>query len=494
MLMANFIIMIPEFILAMGSLILLLVGVFHGKRNVDTIIHAACFFILVAIGVIFSQLTDIDIKPAIIFEGQFIHDVFSKTLKISILLLVGLVLLVTRTSMHQDQISRFEYPILVLLAALGMMIMVSAKGFLTLFMGLELQSLALYILSSIKRESSQASEAGMKYFLLGALSTGTLLYGISLIYGSTGGFSFDHVRQVILAARAAQESLPIGLMIGFFFVLAGMVFKVSVVPFHMWTPDVYEGTPTSVTTFLSTVPKVAAFGMIIRLLVDPFGPLGAEWSTPLMYLSMASMILGSVAVLVQRNIKRFLAYSAIANAGYSLMGLMVVRSSGVEATLLYVLFYAITILGFFCCLIILSRRGVKVETISDLSGIARVYPGVTFILVVFLFSMAGFPTPLAGFFAKLYVFGRVLDAGLVTYAIVGILTSLLLAAYYLWIIKVMLMDESNRDNWSSVTQVKEDRVPALLMILIFELLFIFFIQPSFFMVYLSRAAESLFIR
>ena len=493
MLMTNFIIMIPEFILAMGSLTLLIAGAFGGKKNVHMILHGACLFFLVALGVILSQLTNIESHPQIIFQGQFVHDTFSMTLKAVIIMLAGMVLLVTRTSLSKENISKFEYPILIMLAALGMMIMVSAKGFLTLFMGLELQSLSLYILSSLKRNDSKASEAGMKYFLLGALSTGTLLYGISLIYGSTGGFSFEQVRVAISAFGTNPESLPIGLTVGFMFILAGLVFKVAVVPFHMWTPDVYEGTPTSITTFLSTVPKIAAFGMIIRVLVDPFGPLVSQWVTPIMYLSMASMILGSFAVLSQNNIKRFLAYSAIANAGYSLMGLMVFNTSGVEATLLYVILYALTIFGFFSCLVFLSQRGEKVETISDISGIVRIYPGVAFIMVVFLFSLAGLPAPMAGFFAKLYIFNSAISAGLMTFAIVGVLTSLLLAAYYLRVIKVMLMDETNIHNWTPVTQAVQDKAPMAFMILIAGLLSAFFINPNFFTAYLSKAASSLFV-
>lgn len=494
MILANFIPLIPEGILSLGSFILLLWGVFHGKRNVDTIIHAACLFILIALAVSVSQLTNMDAQPTILFNGQYAHDVFSVSLKSCILVMIIMVLLMTRTSMHYEQISRFEYPILIVLATLGMMIMVSAKGFLTLFMGLELQSLSLYILCSIKRDCLRASESGMKYFLLGALSTGIILYGISLVYGSTGSFSFTEIHAVVQAASDAKEILPLGLTIGFFFILAGMIFKVSVVPFHMWTPDVYEGAPLSVTTLLATVPKIAAFAMIVRLLVDPFGAFGEEWSTPVMYLSIASMILGSFAILAQKNIRRFLAYSSIANAGYALMGMMVVRSSGVESTMLYAILYALTVFGLFCCLTILTRRGKKVENISDLAGIGRIYPGVTFIMCVFLFSMAGFPTPLAGFFAKLYVFNRALNADLIVYSIIAILASLVLAAYYIWIIKVITMDEPNRENWAPLTNIEEDKVPVLLMILIFEFLFIFFLKPTFFVKYLSNAAESLFLK
>ena len=493
MLLTNFMIMIPEFILAMGSLGLLLAGAFVGKKNVEAIIYGACFLFLFALGVTFSQLTAIDTHPQIIFQGQFVHDTFSMTLKAVILLLAAMALVMTRTLITKEDISKFEYPILILLATLGMMIMVSAKGFLTLFMGLELQSLSLYILSSLKRNDSKASEAGMKYFLLGALSTGTLLYGISLIYGATGGFSFEQVREVVNTLVINQQSLPIGLTVGFIFVLTGLIFKVAVVPFHMWLPDVYEGTPTSITSFLSTVPKVAAFGMIIRVLIDPFGPLVSQWIAPLMYLSMASMILGSFAVLVQSNIKRFLAYSAIANAGFSFMGLMVPNVAGVEATLLYVVLYALTVFGFFACLIFLSQRGEKVETISDLAGIVKIYPGVTFIMVVFLFSLAGLPAPMAGFFAKLYIFNSALSAGLMTFAIIGILTSLLLAAYYLRIIKVMLMDEINTHNWNTATQIIEDKALVAFMVLICLVLLAFFISPSFFTFYLSKASSSLFV-
>lgn len=492
MILANLLPFIPETIMALGSFILLLWGAFHGKRNVDHIIHTGSFFVLVALCYIIYSLIYITPPTTLFFQDQYVHDTYAQILKCFILLMIMMILLVTRSSMHHEQISRYEYPILVLLATLGMMIMVSAKGFLTLFMGLELQSLSLFILTSIKRDCSKASEAGMKYFILGALSTGITLYGISLIYGSTGTFSFSGVHNVILAAKAVDTSLPIGLLVGFFFILAGISFKISVVPFHMWTPDVYEGAPLSVATLLGTVPKIAAMAMIIRLLVDPFGPMGEDWLNPVMYLSIASMVLGSFAILAQKNIRRVIAYSSIANAGYALMGLMVIKSSGVESALLYATLYALTIFGLFCCLIILERRGKKVENISDLAGIARIYPGVTFFMCIFLFSMAGFPTPLAGFFAKLYVFNRVLSADLIVYASIAIVLSLILAAYYLWIIKVILMDPVDRDNWAPVTSLEEDKVPIFLMILIFEFLFIFFMRPSFFMQYLRMAAESLF--
>ncbi len=489
--MVNFIVIIPEFILALGSLLLLIVGAFQRKENADLILHLAGICLLVSIGVILSQIVSLDNQSVVVFEGQFIHDIFSKTMKIVMLTLAGCVLLLTRTSMYQESIAKFEYPILILLAVLGMMFMVSAKGFLTLFMGLELQSLSLYILSSMKRNDARSSEAGMKYFLLGALSTGILLYGISLIYGATGGFSFELVRQVV-EITSANGGLPMGLLIGFTFVLAGMVFKVSVVPFHMWTPDVYEGTPTSITTFISTVPKIAAYGMLIRLLMDPFGPAVAQWSWLLMVLSMASMILASFAILNQRNLKRFIAYSAIANAGYSLMGLMTGTAAGVQATLLYVILYAVSVFGFFCCLITLSRRGEKVETISDLSGISKIYPGLTFAMVFLLFSMAGVP-PLAGFFGKLYVFNSALQANFIALAIVGVLTSVVAAAYYLWVIKVMTMDELIIQNWTSPSQLNEDKMSLFLMAMVLISLVVFFIKPSFFMELLSKAATSLFV-
>jgi NADH-quinone oxidoreductase subunit N len=370
-----------------------------------------------------------------------------------------------------------------------MMMMLSSQGFLTLFMGLELHSFPLYILSSLKRDDARASEAGMKYFLLGALATGILLYGISLIYGATGSFAFDQIHQVLSTTPPS-----LGVMMGLFFVLGGLVFKISAVPFHMWTPDVYEGTPTSVTTFLATVPKIATYGILIRILMDPFGSLASHWSMVLMALSFASMLVGSFAILNQRNIRRFIAYSTIANGGYSLMGLLMGNNSGVQATLLYIILYSITIFGFFCCLITLRNRGKTVETISDLSGLSTLYPGLTFVMVCFLFSLAGIP-PLAGFFGKLYVFNAAIQGNFITLAIVGILTSVVTAGYYLWIIKVMTMDGVNLSNWipdKSLTGTgKEDRAALSMALVVLALIVIFFITPTPFLDFLLKAADSL---
>lgn len=484
MLAANFIIIIPEIILALGSLFLLLQGAFQKREGSHTVFNLTFVCLAGSIGALIIQFPS---TSQLVFSGQFIQDPFSQILKVLILLLTTMVLLGTRNSTVRETIAQFEYPILILLTVVGMMIMISANGFLTLFMGLELQSLSLYILTSMKRDDALSSEAGMKYFILGALSTGMLLYGISFIYGATGTTAFDAIHQI----TAQGEGLSTGMMVGLLFILAGIAFKMSIAPFHMWTPDVYEGAPTSVTVFLATVPKIAAFALMARILVSPFLPLVSQWMFPLMVLSILSMVIGFFGILMQTNIKRLIAYSSIANGGFGLIGLLPGTAAGIQAMLIYYILYSVTILGFFLCLMLLARRGEKVETIQDLSGISQLYPGLTFVIILLLFSLAGVP-PLAGFLGKLYIFKIALQANLIPLAIVALLTSVLGAAYYLWIVKIITMDAVKLENWTRLTPTHEDGAVYALITLITGAIILFFIKPNVFVTIAERAATSLF--
>ena len=338
--------------------------------------------------------------------------------------------------MRDERIERYEYPLLVLLSALGMCMMVSANSLLGPFMALELQSLSIYVLAAIHRDNLRSTEAGLKYFVLGALASGMLLYGCSLVYGFSGTIYFDG-----LAHRwAAGSALPIGALIGLVFVISGLAFKMGAVPFHMWTPDVYEGAPSPVTAFMAGAPKVAAIGLILRLLVGPFGAWTGQWQQVIIALALASMALGAFAAIGQTNIKRLMAYSGIANVGFALVGVAAGGASGVNAALVYLTLYLIMTLGTFACILQMRRDGEYVETISDLAGLSRGRPMMALALAICMFSLAGIP-PLAGFLGKFYVFKAAVDAGLIWFAVAGVVLSVVGAYYYLRIVKLMYFDE-----------------------------------------------------
>ena len=337
--------------------------------------------------------------------------------------------------MKRDGSARFEYQVLILLAALGMMLMISANNLIALYMGLELQSLSLYVLAAINRDSARASEAGLKYFVLGALSSGMLLYGASLVYGFTGSTAFPEI-----AAHLSSEGAGIGMIFGLVFVLAGLAFKISAVPFHMWTPDVYEGSPTPVTAFFAAAPKVAAMALVTRVMVEPFGGIVTDWRQIVVFLSIASMALGAFAAIGQTNIKRLLAYSSIGNMGYALVGLAAGTEQGVQGVVLYMIIYTLMTLGSFACVLAMRRDGRMVEDISDLAGLARNHKGLAFVFAMLMFSLAGIP-PLAGFFAKYFVFWAAMQSGLFTLAVIGVVSSVVGAYYYLRIVKIMYFDE-----------------------------------------------------
>jgi NADH-quinone oxidoreductase subunit N len=401
------------------------------------------------------------------FNGQFVVDAFS-TFNKELILAGGVVALILSLDWNQTQrIARFEFPVLVLFSTVGMMIMVSASNLMTLYLGLELQSLALYVLAAFARDDLRSSEAGLKYFVLSGLASGLLLYGISLVYGFSGTMDFQALHGALMTPAAA----PVGLIVGLVFLLVGLAFKISAVPFHMWTPDVYEGAPTTVTIFFATAPKVAAMALLLRVMGTSFAELVPAWQSLIVVMSIASMVLGALAAIGQRNIKRLMAYSSIGHMGYALIGLAVGSSDGVRGVLVYMTVYVLMSAGTFACILAMKRGGRPVEQISDLSGLATNDPGLALALSVFMFSLAGIPL-MAGFFAKLYIFLAAVKGGLWTLAVIGVLTSVVGAFYYIRVVKVMYFDPP--------AEVFDRRPPALSFIVAATGLFtaFFFLFPA----------------
>jgi len=430
---------LPEIFLALAGMTLLMLGVFQKTTTADGVVQASR--LTTGLGVLTLFLTVLLVftvsgDKRIAFDGLFVSDPFATFVKVLILIASGLSLVLAQNWLERQNAHRFEFSILMIFAVLGMMMMVSAGNLLSLYMGLELQSLALYVLAAFHRDDIRSTEAGLKYFVLGALASGFLLYGSSLIYGFSGTTDFATIATTI----GAQDSTPMGLIVGLVFVMAGLSFKVSAVPFHMWTPDVYEGAPTPVTAFFSVAPKVAALALFIRVMVGPFGDLVTEWQQVVVVISVLSMLLGSFAAIAQMNVKRMMAYSSIGHVGYALIGLAVGNEGGVMAVLVYLSIYVFMNIGTFACILGMRRSDRHVENISELAGLAKTHPGMAAALAVFMFSMAGIP-PLAGFFGKFYIFLAAVDAQLYTLAIIGVLASVVSAYYYLRVIKVMYFDE-----------------------------------------------------
>jgi len=424
-------VMMPELVMAGAGLLLLLVGVL--QKN-DRSMGMLSFLAIVAMAgsafCVVMQPTD-----ASAFGGAFVADGFAKFSKLLILLGAALTLIMSLGFFVREKIARFEFPVLVTFSVLGMMLMVSASSFLALYMGLELQSLALYVLAAFNRESVRSSEAGLKYFVLGALSSGLLLYGISLIYGFTGTTDFGHVAAVI-----RQSGAPIGLIFGLVFLIAGLAFKVAAVPFHMWTPDVYEGSPTPITAFFAMSPKIAAMALFLRAVIVPFPDAVHQWQQIIIVASVLSMLLGAFAAIGQTNIKRLMAYSSIGHMGYALLGLAAGTVAGVQGVLIYLVIYLVTNAGVFSCILAMKRNGQMVESIGDLAGLAREQPRLAMAFAFFMISLSGIP-PFAGFFAKFYVFLPAIQAGLYVPAIIGVIASVIGAYYYWRIFKVMYFDD-----------------------------------------------------
>jgi NADH-quinone oxidoreductase subunit N len=465
---------LPELALAVGAMALLMVGAYQGVRTTG-LITVLAIILLVIVGVL--ELT-LPAGRLTTFNGSFIVDDFARFLKVLALIGSGATLALSSEFLAEPSRRIFEYSILVLLSTLGMMILISAGDLIMLYLGLELMSLALYVVAASNRDDTQSTEAGLKYFVLGALSSGMLLYGASLIYGFTGTVSFAGI-------AVAAKTGSIGIVFGIVFLLAGLCFKVSAVPFHMWTPDVYEGAPTPVTAFFASAPKVAAMAVFTRVALTAFPGIVPQWQQIVVFVSIASMALGSFAAIGQKNIKRLMAYSSIGHMGFALVGLAAGTAEGAQGVLVYIAIYVAMTLGSFSVILAMKRNGQHVEKISDFSGLSRTNPLLAFFFAMLLFSLAGVP-PLAGFFGKFYVFVAAIKAGLFTLSVIGVLTSVIGAYYYLSIVKVMYFDEP-------LTQLDPMRVELRAVLAVAGLFNIFFfVYPGPLVSMASAAAKSLF--
>jgi NADH-quinone oxidoreductase subunit N len=427
--------LMPEMLVLACALVLLMGGVFAQDKRTDRLIVGLGVFVLVTLLGLMA-IPPVSSVRQTYFSSMLVTDGFSHFVKTLLVAATALIFMLSEGWLMRGDNQRFEFPVLMLLALLGGMLMVSANDLLALYVGLELSSLPLYVLAAISRDSLKSTEAGLKYFVLGALASGMLLFGISLVYGFTGTTGFESLSQLL-----AHQGVPSGgLVVGLVLIVTAMCFKVSASPFHMWTPDVYEGAPTPVTAFFSVVPKLAALALFTRLLIQPFGALVAEWRQIVVFVSIASMVTGALGALMQTNIKRLLAYSSIGHVGYALMGLAAGSADGVASILIYFALYIFMSAGAFACVLMMNTGGVAMENISDLAGLSRTRPRMAFALAVFMFSMAGIP-PLAGFFGKLYVFLAALRAGLAGLAVTGVLASVVACFYYLKVVKIMYFDE-----------------------------------------------------
>jgi NADH-quinone oxidoreductase subunit N len=423
---------IPEMILATAAMALLILGAMRGESSTRLVSWLA-----IAVLVVVFSITELGGgERRVGFYGMFTADAFARFMKGLVLIGSAVTVLLAMRYNEEQGIARFEFPVLVLLATTGMMVMISANDLITLYVGLELQNLALYVIASFNRDSVRSSEAGLKYFVLGALSSGMLLYGASLIYGFTGTTGFADLSNLMAGGAAAST----GVIIGLAFVVVGLAFKVSAVPFHMWTPDVYEGATTPVTAFFAVAPKIAALALFVRFMVEPFGALLGEWRQIIIFLSIASMVLGAVAAIAQENVKRLMAYSSIGHVGYALIGLATGSANGIRGVLVYMAIYLFMTIGTWGVILCMRRNGRMVEGISDLAGLSRTQPGLALAMAIFMFALSGIP-PTAGFFAKLYVFLAAIDARLTGLAVIGVVTSVVSAFYYLRIVQVMYFDE-----------------------------------------------------
>jgi NADH-quinone oxidoreductase subunit N len=466
--------LLPEILLSLGAMALLMLGAFRGNLAAEVVDFAA-IVLLAVVGVVLLLL------PAgklVTFGGSFVVDDFARFLKILALVGSAAAIAMSLDYVQRERQQRFEYSVLILLSTLGMMMLISAADLIALYLGLELMSLPLYVVAASHRDQLRSTEAGLKYFVLGALSSGMLLYGASLIYGFTGTVSFAGI------AQAASHG-GVGLIFGIVFLFAGFCFKVSAVPFHMWTPDVYEGAPTPVTAFFAAAPKVAGMAMFVRAAVAAFPGITSEWQQIVVFVSIASMLLGSFAAIGQRNFKRLMAYSSIGHMGYALIGLAAGTAEGVQGVLLYMAIYITMTLGVFAVILSMRRSTGMVESIDQLSGLARTHPTMAFLLAMLLFSMAGVP-PLAGFFAKFYVFLAAIKSGFYVLAVIGVLASVVGAYYYLAIIKLMYFDEEVEGFSAMPNELKV----VLAVCGLFNILF--FLYPGPLVGAASAAAHSLF--
>lgn len=466
---------LPELILAGGAMALLMLGVATRRERGELVLWLSVVLLVVA-GVFVAAGTG----TATLFDDSFIVDPFARAMKLLTLAGAAISLVMSIDYWRAAGGVKFEFPVLVLFAATGMMMMISANDLIALYVGLELQSLALYVTAAFRRDSAHSAEAGLKYFVLGALSSGMLLYGASFVYGFTGSTQFTQI------AGAAQPSgTNLGLILGLVFLMAGFAFKISAVPFHMWAPDVYEGAPTPVTAFFAAAPKLAAMALTVRVLITAFPAVTLEWQQIVVFLAIASMGLGAFAAIGQRNIKRLMAYSSIGHMGYALVGLAAGSAEGVQGVIIYLAIYLAMTLGTFACILAMRRDGKMVEDIDQLAGLSRTSPVMALMLAILLFSLAGIP-PLAGFFAKFYVFLAAIHAGLYALAVIGVLLSVVGAYYYLRIVKIMYFDEP-----AERFEPMEAPLAAVLGICgLFTLLY--FVYPAPLVAFAGAAANSLF--
>lgn len=468
----------PEIFLILTGMGFLMVGVFQGNRTTDVLCWSACLSFVIAALILLRS----DWGASYLLNDMLVVDEFSSVLKIFILLgLIGSLAL-SVDYLYKERIARFEYPVLVIFAGVGMMFMVSANNFLSLYMALELQSLSLYVLAAFHRNSLKSGEAAAKYFILGALSSGMLLFGISLIYGFTGSLDFN----VINATLDDLDMMPPGFTVGMVFVITALVFKISAAPFHMWTPDVYQGAPTPVTAFFALVPKVAALGLLIKLLFGPFAVAVDQWSQVLYFVAFASLLVGSFAAIAQENIKRLFAYSSIGNMGYALIGVLAASVGGVSAVLIFIFIYMIMTAGSFAIILCMRRDGMVVEQISDLAGLSKTRPILAYSMAALMFSMSGIP-PLAGFFGKFFIFEAAIASEMYVLATFGVVASVVAAYYYLRIIKVMFFDES-------VDSIDNDIDLGKRIVLMFSIIFIigFIFKPNLVVDTAQLAAQAFF--
>jgi NADH-quinone oxidoreductase subunit N len=456
----NFI--LPEIFISLSIMFLLVLGVF--KKNSSRLIFNVSLLVLLIAAIITLNET-YSINRITLFNNSVVIDHMASLMKIITLICAFLVLTISSNYLKIFKILKIEYPILILSSVLGMMVMISSNDLLVFYMGLELQSLALYVLATFNRDQLKSTEAGLKYFVLSALSSGLLLYGCSLIYGFSGSTNFE-----IIANQLTSDEYV--LTFGIVFILVGLAFKISAVPFHMWAPDVYEGSPTSVTLFFTMVPKIAALTVFIRFLYVPFLNLIDQWQMIIVFLSIASMLFGAIAAIGQTNIKRLIAYSSIGHVGYILAGLATGSNEGIQSSIIYITIYVIMNLALFSCLLMLKRNDQYYEDIDDLSGLSKNHPLLSLSLLVILFSLAGIP-PLAGFFAKFYIFKTVIEQSMYFLAIVGLLSTVVAAFYYLRIIKIIYFD-NEKDKYD------EDHSLWLKFSLTFStiLILLYFIFPS----------------
>jgi len=422
----------PEIFLAGATALLLLYGVLRGEVATAFMSVVTSVALLATAVLLFMPYRD-----GTAFATLFITDRLTTTMKALVLVGAAISILMSRDYFEKARAWRFEYPLIVALATLGMMLMISANDLMSLYVGLELQSLALYVVAAFQRDSVRSTEAGVKYFVLGSVASGMLLFGSSLIYGFCGGTSFVQISQALLGGKAGE----IGTVIGLVFVVAGLAFKISAVPFHMWTPDVYEGAPTPVTALFAVAPKIAAISLTVSVLMGPFKPLFPQWQQIIVAAAVLSMAWGAFAALRQPNIKRLMAYSSIGNVGYVLLGLAAGTEKGVQSVVFYLAIYMVMTLGVFAVILVMRRRGVMVEGVSDLAGLGKSHPMLALAMLIFMFSMAGIP-PLAGFWGKLYIFMAAVEARLFWPAVLGVLASVVASYYYLRVVKVMYFDDN----------------------------------------------------